>query len=983
MSAKLLALPLCLLPLGALAPRGDGPQATSHAAPEGRGIVAVRAGTIHLVEDGRVLTDGVILIKDGRIQALGSGLDLPSDTTVIDYGKDAVIVPGLVAAMSPYALGASSKRSADPTLSALDGFDTYRVYADGLSGGVTSAYLTPADNRLIAGVGAVVKLGGEKDSGRVLAAEAALHGAIDAAARNTPGYWEVPIPAAPDQDLGYARPQLPRTAMGAIVALDELFDGETGPGAGTLEREYGRRTAGELERLLAARTPLRLAASAPAEIRALIEFAARRHVPVVVDRAEGAGEVAAELAAAGLPVVFRVPYYPNNPAADRGKDPEARWFELDTPAALVAAGARVAITGWSTRDLLFAARLASRGGLAPAAALRAITLAPAEMLGVAARVGSLREGKDADLCVLNGDPLAAGSSVLATWIDGKVVWKPKHEGRATVLEVEELHVGDGTILRPGQLLLEDGRIREVGARVSHPVGATVVRGRAAMPGMIDVFGHLGLEGSRRMVGSDFDLSALIEPGDAVDRKVALNGITTVALSPRGANEGGAPMMAYKPAAQEDEHQVIDPLVAVRLRWEDPSRPRNGQNVRGLLERAAEYRAKWLEYEEALAHWTPPAATPEAAHKADGKADEKKDGEAAEGEEKKDEKAAEEKKDEGSEKKEDSKSKKKKKGEPEELEPDPITGQWAGEVALGEAKHALKLRAKLAKPGESGKVEGNLRCDAASTKLVTIEGWFEREKRTLVLRGIGTQGRVEFTGEFKDGKLVGKLTAGGQGLETTLERNSKDYVVAGRTERPEEPAAEAAPEPKGKPKEPRKDPRLEPLRRAMDGSAAVVVEVARVNDILACVETFERFGIRPILYDAREAYLVKDELVGRVAGVLPSPTVVAFDAKRGTDYLMPYAELQNAGVAVAFPSEAEEGAIDLPLRAAYAVANGMSPDGALRALTADAADMLAIDGRVGRLAAGLDGDVLLLDGAPLEPETSVVRAWVNGEEVEAP
>jgi imidazolonepropionase-like amidohydrolase len=62
---------------------------------------------------------------------------------------------------------------------------------------------------------------------------------------------------------------------------------------------------------------------------------------------------------------------------------------------------------------------------------------------------------------------------------------------------------------------------------------------------------------------------------------------------------------------------------------------------------------------------------------------------------------------------------------------------------------------------------------------------------------------------------------------------------------------------------------------------------------------------------------------------------------------------------------------------------MSPDGAVRALTADAADMLAIGARVGRLAAGLDGDVLLLDEPPLEPETSVVRAWVNGEEVEAP
>jgi imidazolonepropionase-like amidohydrolase len=977
MSAKL-ALPLCLLPLGALVPgRGDGAPSAS-----GRGIVAVRAGTIHLVEDGRVLRDGVLLIKDGKIQAVGEGLELPLDTTVIDYGKDAVVVPGLVAAMSPYALGSSSKRTADPTVRALDGFDSYRSYVDGLSGGVTSAYLTPADNRLIAGVGAVVKLGGEREAGRVLSGEAAIHGAIDAAARGVAGYWEPPIPAAPDQDLGYARPQLPRTTSGAIVALEELLDGSGRAEDPALAREYGRRTASALGALLAERVPLRLAASEASEIRALLAFAARRHVPVVIDRAEGAREVADEIAAAGLSVVYRVPYFPNSGASDRGKADDARWLELDAPAALVRAGARVAITGWSTRDLLFAARIASRGGLESAAALRAITLAPAEILGVAGRVGSLREGKDADLCVLNGDPLAPGSSVLATWIDGQVVWTPKAETRATVLEVDELHVGDGRILRPGQLLLAGGKIREVGERVAHPVGATVVRGWAAMPGMIDAFGHLGLEGSRRMVGADFELATIVEPGDEVDRKVALHGITTVALSPRGTNDAGAPMMAYKPAASSLDDQVVGDPIAVRLRWEDQSRPRNGQNVRALLERAAEYRGKWREYEEAMANWTPPPAGAPAEAKSEEKADEKKNGESAE--KKEEEKPAEEKKDEGAaEKKDDSKSKKKKKGEPEELEPDPVTGQWQGEIAIGEAKHVLKLRTKLAKAGASGAIEGNLRCEVASSALVTIEGWLDREKRSVGLKGIGTNGRVELAGELKEGKLVAKLTVGGKAHEVTLERKSKEYVVARRSEPGEEKPSEAAPEPKGKPKEPRRDAKLEPLRRAMDGEAAIVIDVDRAGDILACVETFERFGIRPILYGAREAHLVADELVGRVGGLFLTPTVVGFDAKRGTDYPTPYADLQNAGLRVAFLSEAEEGAIDLPLRAAYAVANGMSPDGALRALTADAADMLAISWRVGRLATGLDGDVLLLDGPPLEPETSVMRAWVNGEEVEAP
>jgi len=164
---------------------------------------------------------------------------------------------------------------------------------------------------------------------------------------------------------------------------------------------------------------------------------------------------------------------------------------------------------------------------------------------------------------------------------------------------------------------------------------------------------------------------------------------------------------------------------------------------------------------------------------------------------------------------------------------------------------------------------------------------------------------------------------------------------------------------------------------MRGEATIVVEVEREDEILRCVETFEAYGIRPVLFGASDAWRVKDRLSGRVAGVLLAPRVEIFEPERGTDERTPYAELQAAGIPVAFHSAAEEGAADLPLRAAHAAAHGMGLSGALRALTADAAAMFAIDGRVGRLAAGLDGDVLLLDGPPLDPRTSVVAVWVNG------
>jgi imidazolonepropionase-like amidohydrolase len=93
------------------------------------------------------------------------------------------------------------------------------------------------------------------------------------------------------------------------------------------------------------------------------------------------------------------------------------------PGALAAASVPVAIaTGadgpLAVRHLPLAAALAAGNGLDREAALRAVTLGAAEAAGFAKRVGSLEPGKDADLLVLDGDPLAAGTRVVAVWIDG-------------------------------------------------------------------------------------------------------------------------------------------------------------------------------------------------------------------------------------------------------------------------------------------------------------------------------------------------------------------------------------------------------------------------------------------------------------------------------------------------------------------------------------------------------------------------------------
>ncbi len=923
-------------------------------------LVAVQAGTVHIGREGRVIEGGAtVLLSDGKILAVGKDVAVPPGARVVDYGPSAVIAPGFVAADSSFGGRASSERTAEPGLAGVDEFDAYGSYASTLAAGVTTVYVSPAPNRLIAGHGAVVKLGGEPGAGRVLNQRASVEGSISADARSTPGYWQPPIPATVDVGMGVERPQLPRTTMGAILALRELLALAANPGD---SEEYGPYAGGELAALLKAKAPWRMRAEEANEISALLSFCKENGLPLVLRGASRGAGLAEEIAKAGVPVVVYSDAQTNRAPSDRGKGPDAQWTDLSLARRLAGEGVKVAIAPplyASTTDLRFHATLARGEGLDDEQALAAITSTAADILGVSDRVGSIEAGKDGDLVVLNGSPMGSSSSVLATWVDGDVAWKA-HEGGAVVLEVEQLYVGDGHVLEPGQLLMEDGKIIEVGRRVSHPIGCTVVRGAAAMPGMIDARGHLGLEGSSKTPKADFKFARMMESGDLTDRRVAQAGVTTVVMTPRGMSGAGVPAVAYKPAGTDVEEMVVADPAVLHLQWSNDDRLKSGAAVRSILGKADEYKQKWEEYEAAMAAWVPPPA------EAEPQADEKKDEEA----EASDEEASDDKKDE-----DDKNSKKKKKKGEDDDPPFPVTGIWLAQ-ASAEGGEPSRLRFQLLET--EGALEGYLRCAAVSDELIEVSG--ARAEKEVTLSGLGNRGSVTLSAKTEKGKLVGALSLGELSLSFTAEQTSKEYPMAKRTERRKPAAEEEQKDPKGMPKAPGIDGDLEPLRAAMYGRGAVVVAVDRDDEILACVDAFEQVGIKPILIGADDAWKVSDKLAGRVSGVLLDHRIIYSDARMGTAQRNRYAELANAGIPVAFHSSAEEGASDLPLIAAYAVSQGMSPQGALYALTLGAARMMAIDSRVGSLRAGRDADVLLLGGDVYDSLTNVQRVWVNGHEV---
>ena len=937
--------------------------------------VALKAGRIHVVERGQVIENGTILVKDGVITAVGADVAVPPGARVVDYGPAAEIAPGLVAANSMIGHGRASDRTAAPDVRAIDNFDPHmRVWDVDLAGGVTTLYLAPARGRLIAGQGAVVKLAGDGDD-RVLSESAGLHGSLAADARQVRGYWEPPVPATVDVGLGVEQKQLPASAMGAALALRELV-GEAR--RGTDSGEYGPGVPAQIAEHLKRETPWRLRAETEAEIRAALELARSERIPVVIDGAGEAEALAGDIRDAGVAVIVAADLDPVGPGRDLGKGRDARWPSYRAASALEAAGVAFAIAtpdGLRARDLRFAAAVASRGGLSEAAALRSITLGAARVLGVAERVGSITVGKDADFAVFNGPPMRTSSSVLGTWVDGVEAYAfPTGRGAASrvgragasgasatvVIEADELHLGDGEVLRPGAVLIVDGVIAEVGERVGRPFGAAVASGAVAMPGLVDAMGFLGLEGSSKSPDADFKLSRLLEPGDRTDRRVARAGVTTVVMGPRGASRSGAPLMAYKPAASDLERMLIEDPAALRLAWSDErNRSESGDDVRKLLEKLVEYDTKWREYDEAIAAWKPEEA------KADDEDAKEKD-EDGKGE---DDEA-------GEDEAEDKQGKKKDEDEDEDETVDPLTGVWDAELVVPPADEPTSLRLRLGH--EDGAVTGTLRCDGLSETLVLVAGSFDDGE--LDLSGLGSKGYVRVTGEVKKKELDGTVTFRGDELELEAERTSEEYVVADRSEVRKEKAQDEK-EPKGKPKSPGIDDKLEPLRAAMRGEKRVLVDVGRADEILECVEAFEAAGIRPVLYGAEDAWRVKDRLRGRVSGVLLTQGVLRGDPREGVaGWRNVYQELASAGIPVAFHSAAEEGAAELWLQAAYAVAQGLSPTVALRAVTSDAAAVMGIEGRVGTLAPGKDGDVLLLDGAPLDGATSVDRVWVAGEEV---
>ncbi|MES2054325.1 MAG: amidohydrolase family protein [Pseudomonadota bacterium] len=384
--------------------------------------VPAAAQTVAIVH-GRVLTmgpagdiaDGTVMLRDGKVVAVGSGIAVPADARVIDAtGK--IVTPGLIASVT--SLGLVEVRSLagpDDRASTNDRISAALDAGDGLNpdsvlipvarlGGITRSIVTPG-------------YGGKAGRTLLFAGQAVA------------------------VQLGAGGPMLVRRGVAMMLAMGEEGAERAGGSRGAAltslaialddVRSYARRRAdydrgetrafalsrADLEALVPVvegRMPLLVTVNRASDIREMLAFARAQRLKLILESASEGWRVAAEIASARIPVLLTP--IENIPASF-----EMLGATLSNAQRLHAAGVLIGFEGNGPereRELRHNAGAVVAEGLPYAAALAAITINPARIFGLADRVGSLEPGKEGDAVIWDGDPLETTSRPVAIFIRG-------------------------------------------------------------------------------------------------------------------------------------------------------------------------------------------------------------------------------------------------------------------------------------------------------------------------------------------------------------------------------------------------------------------------------------------------------------------------------------------------------------------------------------------------------------------------------------
>ena len=383
---------------------------------------------------GSEIEAGTVLVADGLIEAVGTGVAVPADAWVVD-GEGLTLYPGMIEALSaiglkkdqeeaeeasgppegggPQIRGPEDRPKTTPWISAADELGEDSKIEKWREAGFT-AVVTAPDSGIFAGQAAVIHLGDSEARERVL----------DSGTAHRINF----------EQGGFL--SFPGSLMGVLSYIEQVFSDtrhyakakalyQTSPLG--RDRPIYDRTLEALEEAATAEVPFLLPANLAREIDRALRMQANNDLAAILYGGQGAYARIDAIADSGAAVLVSL----NWPKEESDRDPEAdtpfrtlyhRRMAPTTPAALAARDVPFGFysDGLAGPKQIFEnVRTAIEAGLSEEAALRALTLGPAQIFGVADRMGTIERGKIANLVLASGPPWAEDTEVKAVFIDGR------------------------------------------------------------------------------------------------------------------------------------------------------------------------------------------------------------------------------------------------------------------------------------------------------------------------------------------------------------------------------------------------------------------------------------------------------------------------------------------------------------------------------------------------------------------------------------
>jgi len=397
--------------------------ATAPLAAQSRAVV-IRNATLVPVTAPNV-ERGTIVLRNGRIEAMGVNVAAPSDATVVD-GTGLFVYPGLIDSGTNLGLTEIGSVPGGEDTREIGDFNPQNVILSGINphselipvtrvDGVTTV-ISSAEGGLISGAAALIDLAGWTAADMAVVPRAAM--VVNFPSSGAQGFGGFGGGGGQQRSAAERREQMNRQVrqlydfFESAKAYADIRTRATGASAPTVDQKFEAMipfVRGEL--------PVIFEASSAEQIRGALRFADSLKLKPIIRGARDGWQIADSLGARKVPVI--VGPLTQAPANDEPYD-----LIYANPGVLAAAGVPLAFQSSdasNSRTLPYHAALATAYGLNPDEALKALTINPARMFGIADRYGSLEVGKVANVFVATGDPLDVRTHVRHVYIRGEAI----------------------------------------------------------------------------------------------------------------------------------------------------------------------------------------------------------------------------------------------------------------------------------------------------------------------------------------------------------------------------------------------------------------------------------------------------------------------------------------------------------------------------------------------------------------------------------